>query len=328
MKSQRRHELQTNVLSHWLAQQIEAIKPHWHIVVGVLVGVVLVVVLIVVMNAPRQGSSGPWTSLFDAMQSPESEDTLRNVISRNEGTTPGWYAKLALTDLQLQHGLRMLFTDRARAKELLSGALKDYQDVAENADQESIRRRAEWGIAKTYEGLAATWEKDESGLKKKVSSDLEKAVAAYRKVVAEEAEDSAVGKDAKHNLQRLIDPDGKIRDSVIEVYTAVVDYEPPELGPPLDASSLPEVPDLSFPGQFSIVPGESESTSDGSTPENSTSDKTTPDATKPDSNTPDSSASESKDAPSKDAESKDTETAPKDTDPQPPADAPKPKGDN
>lgn len=327
MKSQRRHELQTNVLSHWLAQQIEAIKPHWQIVVGALVGVVLVVVLIVVMNAPRQGSSGPWMSLFEAMQSPESEDTLRNVISRNEGTTPGWYAKLALTDLELQHGLRILFTDRARAKELLSGALKDYQDVAENADQESIRRRAEWGIAKTYEGLAGTWEKGVPGLKKKVSSDLEKAVAAYRKVAAEEAEDSSVGKDAKHNLQRLIDPDGKIRESVLEVYTAVVDYEPPEQGPPLDASSLPEVPDLSFPGQFSIVPGENQSTPDDSAPQDSTPDKTapktTPDDSKPDSNTPDSSAPESKDA-----EPKGTETAPKDADPQPQDDAPKPKGDN
>jgi hypothetical protein len=320
MKSQRRHELQTNVLAHWLAQQIEAIKPHWQIVVGVLVGVVLVAVLIVMMNAPRQGSSGPWTSLFEAMQSPESEDTLRNVISRNEGTTPGWYARLALTDLELQHGLRMLFTDRGRAKELLRGALEDYQDVAKNADQESIRRRAKWGIAKTYEGLAATWEKDESGLKKKVSSDLEKAVAAYRKVAAEEPGDSAVGKDAKHNLQRLLDPDGKIRDSVLEVYTAVVDYEQPA---PLDASSLPEVPDLSFPGQFSIVPGESEPAPEGSTPEDSTSDKTTPDATKPDSNTPDSSTSESKDV-----EPKGTETAPQDTDPQPQDDAPGPKGDN
>ncbi|MEQ8790693.1 MAG: hypothetical protein RIC55_30630 [Pirellulaceae bacterium] len=287
MKSERRHELQTNVLADWMGHQIDAVKPYWQVIVGVLVGAVLVVVVILVMNAPGSGDSTPWTSLFTAIQSPEKEDTLRAVITKNQGTTPGWYAKLALTDLEVQQGLRMLYVDQGEAKTVLEGALKDYQDVADNAGDASLRRRAEWGIAKTYEGLAGTWDKDDPKLKKNIATDLEKAVAAYRKL-AEEDKDSAVGSEAEHNLRRLIGPDGKIRGSVIEVYTAIAAYEPNQQATPLDASALPEVPDLTFPGQFSIIPDEEpQGTPDSSTPDSSTPDSTTPDPSKPDDAKPD-----------------------------------------
>lgn len=288
MKSERRHELQTNVLANWLAQQIEALKPHWQIIAGVLVGVVLVVVLIVVLSAPKPGNSAPWTSLFTAMQSPEAEETLLNVVTKNQGTKAGWYAKLAATDLEIQQGLRFVYQDRERAKELLEGALKDYQDVAENAGDPTIRRRATWGIAKTYEGLAAAWTEDTPDLKTKQTADIRKAAETYQKL-AEEAKDSAVGREAQHNHDRLIGADGNVRPSVIELYESIAAFKPPQQSAtPLDASDLPETPDLSFPGQFSINPEDADSGAGGAelNAPGATPGANTPAANAPAANTP------------------------------------------
>jgi hypothetical protein len=253
MKTERRHELQTNILADWLGKQIEAIRPYWQIIAGVLIGAIVIVIVIVVMSTPAQQDSGPWTSLFIA----STPEELENVVIQNTGQPPAWWAKLERADLRLEAGLRYLRDDKPRARSLLDEALNDYLEVAEKADAPSQVHRAHWGAAKVHESLAAALP-DDNDLKKHQAKNLIEAAEQYR-ILVEKAKDAdgepnGFGREAKRCLERLVNDEGKLRTSITGMYYELATYKPLDRSSQfLTEADLIDVPDLSFPGEESAV---------------------------------------------------------------------------
>lgn len=66
MKTERRHELQTNVLADWLGRQIEAIRPYTNIIIGVAVVLLVVIGVYSIWSAwSRSAAAQAWTEYFD-----------------------------------------------------------------------------------------------------------------------------------------------------------------------------------------------------------------------------------------------------------------------
>lgn len=156
MKTERRHELATNVLADWLGEKIEALRPYS---AAASVTALLVVVLIFagfVLYQKRQASTAQaWSDYFSAIenQSPdEASDKLEAVASDHPGSPAGLWSRLSLADTHLANGVEDLFKDRAAARKALEQALGEYQAVSDEAPRDSLlAERATFGLAETYE---------------------------------------------------------------------------------------------------------------------------------------------------------------------------------
>jgi predicted negative regulator of RcsB-dependent stress response len=156
MKTQRRHELATNVLADWLGEKIEALKPYSTAVSATAVAVVAVVFASVFWYQQRQaGRAQAWESYFSALeeQNPDdARDDLEAVADDYSKSPAGLWARLGLADTQLAKGVEELFKDHASARKALEGAIDDYRAVLEQAPGDSLlAERSTFGLAESYE---------------------------------------------------------------------------------------------------------------------------------------------------------------------------------
>jgi hypothetical protein len=86
------------------------------------------------------------------------------------------------------------------------------------------------------------------------ASDLKKAAEQYRLLVKDgvdsEGNATAIGREAKRSLDRLVDSKGDLQPSIAMLYMQLAMYKPPErTADVFDETDLKRVPDLSFPGE-------------------------------------------------------------------------------
>lgn len=156
MKTQRRHELATNVLADWLGEKIEALKPYSAAVSVTTLLVVVVIFASVMLYQRREASTAQaWSDYFAAIenQSPdEATDKLEAVAIDHPRSAAGLWSRLSLADTHLANGVEDLFKDRASARKALDRAIDDYQAVVEQAPRDSLlAERATFGLAEAYE---------------------------------------------------------------------------------------------------------------------------------------------------------------------------------
>lgn len=86
MKTERRHELATNVLADWLGEKIEALKPYS---AAASVTALLVVVLIfagIVLYQRRQTSTAQvWSDYFSAIENQSPDEACDQTWAANSG---------------------------------------------------------------------------------------------------------------------------------------------------------------------------------------------------------------------------------------------------
>lgn len=203
MKTERRHELQTNVLASSLAHWVEALKPYGR---GIVAGVLAVVgVLLAWMYISSQNKSQEvigWNRYFQAV-STRDEPMLRDVAQQYAGTMVANWARLTMADWQLESGTNRLLTDRSLARDDLREASETFQALGSSSDY-SVRERAAFGLARAYEGLG----------------ELDKARDAYRKL-AETYPNSAYAAPSESRAKALEQQGTK------QFYDWVAKYEPP-----------------------------------------------------------------------------------------------------
>lgn len=156
MKTERRHELATNVLADWLGEKIEALKPYSAAVSATALLVIVLIIAGVVLLQKRAASKAQaWSEYFSAIenQSPdEASDRLQAVAADHSGSPAGMWSRLSLADGHLANGVEDLFKDRTAARKALEQAQEDYQAVLDLAPRESLlAERATFGLAETYE---------------------------------------------------------------------------------------------------------------------------------------------------------------------------------
>lgn len=241
MKQKRRHELQTNELADQLGHYIEDIRPYYnHILIGILSVAVLISVLIWWNNSKAKNLGASWGDYFNAASSREPS-AMDEVAKLHPGTPAAVWAHISAGDLQLAKGVGLMFRDRDEAKDVLDEAEQHYLAAVEGGAEDDP-----WLMERTQYGLGQVCE---------ARSEVEKAIGYYQAAAAIDA-DSVIGKAAQKRADLLADSD------VAGWYNWFDRQEPPTpgdmpggsgLGPnlPGNLESLPDRPDLSFPGSDS-----------------------------------------------------------------------------
>lgn len=267
MKTERRHELQQNALADVLTDWIEAVKPYSTAILGgIIAALVLVGVAVYLSRQAEQQQEVAWDEVFispEASNTATEEDRQRLqrerllAVAEQYGDSPaGIYARLMAANGQLNSGIDQLFQDKAKAREELTEAIKNFTHVLENSNEPLFTHQATLGLARANESL----------------NDLPKAREFYQKLIEQKGIYSQMAE------ARLKDLD---RKSTKDFYDWFAEQQPrprldslpgmPGIGPDfsLPNSSAPIDFNLSDPfgrGQPDAGKASSESTGAGSTP--------------------------------------------------------------
>ena len=215
MKTERRHELQTNTLADHLGKWIVAIKPYTSIIVTVVVAVIVVAIGWQVMGSLSAGKRGKAWDDFEAARrqlleasaaasvatstGAEVDDAKLNaatravkvVIDDYEGQPVGYWARYLLGNHYQTLGTRKLFFDRKEARSDLKEAAIHYTE-ATAAEQEDLQQYAYFGLGQVLE----------------CQGEIEEAIKAYDDLVKSWPE-GPLSASAREASQRLSKPETK-----------------------------------------------------------------------------------------------------------------------
>ncbi|HZZ72818.1 MAG TPA: hypothetical protein VFE24_11235 [Pirellulales bacterium] len=221
MKTERRHELQSNELATWINKHSKSIEPYFKVILGVLIaGVVVALAYTFISNRTQAKEAAEWDKFFEG-----SKESLGGITERYSANSAlGVMARLAIADTNLQDGLASLFKDRGEANKNLKLALDDYTTVASDSQDVVLVQLAHCGKAKAEEAL----------------NELDAARKDYQFLV-DQGKDAIFADYAKQRLTELNRP------SIKDFYDRVATFNPkpstPELKSPFgglpDATTLP-----------------------------------------------------------------------------------------
>lgn len=238
MKTERRHELQTNWLADWIGVHTEKVKPHAKTLIGIAVVAVAGMFAIALVRGQSEGrQAAAWTQYFSAAEMSDVEG-LRDVAARYQGTEAAAWALESAADIEAATGARNLYFDREAAQEHLILAKEAYLQALEASKEVMLLQRAHMGLAQVYESL----------------NQFDEAKSEYALVVARWA-DSAMAKEASDRMRVLEDPSTK------QFYEWFLAQDPlpttpppsPAIKPPSVYDDLPDDPDLSLPGRDDLA---------------------------------------------------------------------------
>ncbi len=261
MKTERRHELQTNELADWLGAKTLEIRPYAKLIVGALVLLVLAIFLLSFGAVQRRKNREiAWKELFsfqvnantaDPITRAEYAEKLIDLSKRQAGTQVGAWALQSAGDINLSLGSALMWQDRAEAREKFNLARENYNDALATVQHDILRQRALQGLAQTNEAL----------------NKITDAEQNYQQII-DKWPDSAAAKLAADRLAFLQRP------STVEFYDWFMQQKP--VPPPMTSNtpgqmptnqlrdspslSLPDPDDLTRPGgtvaPFSVEPPE------------------------------------------------------------------------
>ncbi|MDR3183761.1 MAG: hypothetical protein LBT89_12735 [Planctomycetaceae bacterium] len=193
MDSHRRHQLRENALANWLITQYEEwIHPNNNWLYWGIIGVLIAALVIVgTLRLNAWSRSAAWKQYYAALHSGQAEADLESLADQTSGDV-GIHARLALAQLKLAEGCNDVFTDKAKAVAALEKAVFVFQKVQKSAADKTIVQQAAFGLAQSWEALAAS----------RNGGDLQKAEEEYSKI-AELWKDTYFGKRAAAQLAVL-----------------------------------------------------------------------------------------------------------------------------
>jgi hypothetical protein len=267
MKSERRHELQTNTLADWVGHQIEAVKPHQNLILTLILAVIAVgLVWAYFLRWDASQSTAAWSDYFRAVEGSSSDPAaLLEMAKEHAGEPASVWALLLAADAQLTQGAEQAFTDRKAAETNLKQAVQAYETVLKDLREPTLRRRALFGLAEAHESLfAGTGD----------TKELEAARKNYEEL-ARQWPETALGKAAKQKSDELASP----ATQEFLVWFSQQEPAPTSSGlseetadpvSPFDLSTLPGASDLLLPEE-----GETEDAPPLESPEGATPDSGT-----------------------------------------------------
>jgi hypothetical protein len=198
MKAEHRKELETNVLVDKLGRAYQGLKqgPSRGTVVFfgvVLLGVVLWGAWRYFSTSSARANSERWMKVDDAVFPAQLDGLVED--KEIQGTTQGRAARFKEARRQLRDGLRDLGGGGNEAAEKVRRGISLYEELLkESTPLPVLRQEALMGAAQGYEALG----------------ELDKARELYRRLADDkESAESALGKEAKKQLERLDDDNNK-----------------------------------------------------------------------------------------------------------------------
>jgi predicted negative regulator of RcsB-dependent stress response len=298
MKAERRHELQHNELADWLAATFERMRPYWRAILGVTIAaLVLLVAYYMFSSRAQKKQSVAWDRYLRAISAatPDASATeLEETVERYSKTPAAVWAEATLADVELADGISLLFVDKNLAEKKIKGAIGHYEAVREKSDDQLLKSRILFGLARAQESLG----------------DLKEAAKTYEALVdlkgpyRQLAEDrvAALSRDSTHDFYAWFAAEEPVR-----VPSSSLPGSPGDRLP-FDASSLmPDDLKLSNPDNMFKLPSIDgpalpSLTSEFGTPSDS-KDKSDDDSKKSEAATTDEkdTSADSKDAPKKES---------------------------
>ncbi|MGV3486679.1 MAG: tetratricopeptide repeat protein [Planctomycetaceae bacterium] len=303
MNSERRHELQHNLLADYLGQWVKAIEPYTkQIAIAFVAIVVAVVAWGLYRNSAMMARSDATLELLQNASSSDAE-ALAAVSERYAETPAGVIARLIEADSNMGAGVASLYTDREDAETRIEDAADAYRDVTRLTKDKLLLSRAHFGLGHALESLGK----------------VDEAVDAYQQVMAINESDAIV--NAAQQRMNLLE---KSETQEFLTWFAKQDFSPadPSAPPSMPGSaSLPDLPDLDLPEITPMkVPDELKSDAEAET-------KPAPgDITLPPADT-DAAAPSAADAAADDKPAQTPAPAAPATTPEPPAETPEPSAE-
>lgn len=171
MKSEHRHELQTNDLNKYAEESIGFFRKYGnHIMIVVCIVSIAASALIYWQRVSNTRLEQAWSDLAFATQPAEFQFIVSDPSLSKTPAAP--WARLQESDGRMHEGIRLMFTDRERAVREVEAAQNGYQDLlARTGVDPLIRERALFGHARALETLS--------------DGKLDGAIEAYEKVLKE-----------------------------------------------------------------------------------------------------------------------------------------------
>jgi hypothetical protein len=156
MKTERRHELESNQLSNSLGHWADTVRPYLNTVLAaILVVIVAAAVYAVAQRRTTAGNAAAWDQYFLALGQLDRLK-LEDVGEINAGTPVGWWAMCMAAELGLDEGSNQLFRDKALAHDILRRSADRYQQVlgeASESREPALIKQARFGLARVHECL-------------------------------------------------------------------------------------------------------------------------------------------------------------------------------
>lgn len=166
MRTERRHELETNTLAQTLARWLNWFKPYFTPILGILIAVAIVATVVSVLSRQSgKKQQAAWDAYYLAMSpglerwpldTSELQELAKNldgIAGKQTGSTASPWTQLALADVDAAIGTEMLFQDREKGRQRLEEAVTRYQSLEDLGADEMIRIRTLLGLARAYESL-------------------------------------------------------------------------------------------------------------------------------------------------------------------------------
>ncbi|MCC6512299.1 MAG: hypothetical protein IT423_24590 [Pirellulaceae bacterium] len=257
MKSERRHELQTNYLADHLGTAVQSSKPYAvYAIAGVAAVAIAAIGYGIYSTQAAKASSAAWGDYYFNIGSGDAE-VFQQVSQDHPGTAAANWSKQAWADNQLRQGLDTLYTNRKTAEESINSAIDAYQEVLKNSYEPDLKNRAAIGLAQAYESIGK----------------LDEATRYYKQVAS--GSQDGFGTMANSRLAWLSSGDGKA------FYDWFATVKPTPAAPPAmqgDLSTPPTSPDLVFPNKepSAMAPLPNAPATTETTPAPGTAETTTP----------------------------------------------------
>ena len=168
MKTERRHELQTNWLADRVGDAILVTKPYMKAVTGVLLAAVVVwgAYLVISYRAEAEEANG-WNKLWDGLLGGNTGlEDIQSLSDSSPKRQTGEWAQLIIADNDLTNGVGLLFVEKKAGRDAIHNALDNYKSVLQNSTDPLVREHALFGVGRAQESLC----------------DLEKAETAYKQL--------------------------------------------------------------------------------------------------------------------------------------------------
>ena len=166
MKSERRHELEKNVLADRVGAGLESVHSYWPMILGGLA--ILVVGSLawgLYSSSARKQAAEAWTDYYFSMAGGEAEAFLDLSERYPNSSAAGWARQTAGNGF-LERGVDALYVNKSEGESLIKQAISEFEQLEDSSNQE-LRAKALYGLAQAHESLG----------------DLDTAIAYYEKLM-------------------------------------------------------------------------------------------------------------------------------------------------
>lgn len=153
MKTERRHELETNSLANWLSEVSDRIRPYGTAIWGLVIGMLVISVAYAYFSRrTERASTEAWNLYYEALGSGAPDPgELSSLGEQFPDSNVGLWSRLMAGDIYLARGMDGLFSDRATANAMLDNAEQQYLAIINAARQPHFVERANLGLGRLYE---------------------------------------------------------------------------------------------------------------------------------------------------------------------------------